>query len=311
MQLPNYYICPMSKNIVDSVIEMENSAFGLLPTRRQIDWNGGYVNGWNTKSFYEYVKTKNIIIERDHSGPNQGTEDDDGYDSHTHDANYFDIIHLDPWKIAKNHIDGIEKTVYALKYIHNLNPNIKFEILTEEAIWKFTDEEIIDMMQYLVNNLSKSEFDSIEYIVVQSGVGLDLVNRKNTGKFNLEKLKKQSFLIKSFGKKTKEHNGDYLDYAELEIRFANGLDCINIGPEIVQIETLTYLENMTEKQIDEFYEICLNSKKWKRWVPVDFDFSDKKKLIQVCGHYCFNLYELPKIDELIKENIKNKLKSLP
>jgi len=71
------------------------------------------------------------------------------------------------------------------------------------------------------------------------------------------------------------------------------------------------LENMTEKQIDEFYEICLNSKKWKRWVPVDFDFSDKKKLIQVCGHYCFNLYELPKIDELIKENIKNKLKSLP
>lgn len=65
--LPKYYICPMSKNIVDSVLELNNSAFGLLPTRRQIDFNSGYVNGWNTKSFYEYVKSinPNIILERD------------------------------------------------------------------------------------------------------------------------------------------------------------------------------------------------------------------------------------------------------
>ncbi len=311
--LPKYFICPMSKNIVDSVLELENPAFGLLPTRRQIDWNGGYVNGWNTESFYKYVKhiNPNIILERDHSGPMQGAENDNGYITHTHDANYFDIIHLDPWKYTQNHILGIKETVDSIKYIHYLNPNVKFEILTEEAIKPFSDNELIDIMQYLIKNLSKEEYDSIVYIVIQSGVGLDLVNKVNTGIFDLNKLKIQSLLFKSFGKQIKEHNGDYLQTPELQIRFQNGLNSINIGPEIAQIETMTYLKHMTEIQIDEFYKICLDSKKWERWISDDFDFSDKKKLIEVCGHYCFNLYDMPKVDDIVKKNIKNKLKFLP
>jgi hypothetical protein len=313
MMLPKYFICPMSKNIVDSVLELENPAFGLLPTRRQIDWNGGYVNGWNTESFYKYVKdiNPNIILERDHSGPMQGAENDNGYITHTHDANYFDIIHLDPWKYTQNHILGIKETVDSIKYIHYLNPNVKFEILTEEAIKPFSDNELIDIMQYLIKNLSKEEYDSIVYIVIQSGVGLDLVNKVNTGIFDLNKLKIQSLLFKSFGKQIKEHNGDYLQTPELQIRFQNGLNSINIGPEIAQIETMTYLKHMTEIQIDEFYKICLDSKKWERWISDDFDFSDKKKLIEVCGHYCFNLYDMPKVDDIVKKNIKNKLKFLP
>lgn len=303
----------MSKNIVDSVLELDDSRFGLLPTRRQIDWDGGYVNNWNTKSFYDYVKSKNpsIILQRDHSGPMQGKIADYGYDTYTHDVNYFDIIHIDPWKYTDNYLKGVKETVDALKYMHYLNPNTKFEILTEEAIKPFNESELIEILSYLINNLSKDEFDSIVYFVVQSGVGLDLVNMKNTGKFDLEKLKKQRLLFKSFGKQIKEHNGDYLDVPQLQIRFENGLDSINIGPEIAQIETLTYLKHMTNKQINEYYEICLESKKWERWLPDNFDFSNKKKLIQVCGHYCFGLYDLPNIDKIIKENIKNKLNHLP
>ena len=303
----------MSKNIVDAVLELNDSRFGLLPTRRQIDFNNGYVNGWNTKSFYEYVKSinPNIILERDHSGPLQGSVEDFGYETYTHDVNYFDIIHIDVWKYTTNDLMGIKETVDALKYMHYLNPNIKFEILTEEAIKPFSEKEWIAITQYLLNNLTKTEFDSIVYIVIQSGVGLDLINRKNTGIFDLEKLKKQSLLVKSFGKKTKEHNGDYLSIDEIRIRFENGLDSLNIGPEIAQIETLTYLEHMKEKEVNEFYKICLDSKKWERWVPDNFDFNDKKKLIQICGHYCFSMYDLPKIDNIVKENIKNKLNHLP
>jgi hypothetical protein len=303
----------MSKNIVDAVLELNDSRFGLLPTRRQIDFNSGYVNEWNTKSFYEYVKSinPNIILERDHSGPLQGSVEDFGYETYTHDVNYFDIIHIDIWKYTTNVLKGVKETVDALKYMHYLNPNIKFEILTEEAIKPFSEKEWITITEYLLNNLTKNEFDSIVYIVIQSGVGLDLINRKNTGIFDLEKLKKQSFVVKSFGKKTKEHNGDYLSIDEIRIRFENGLDSLNIGPEIAQIETLTYLEHMKEKEINEFYKICLDSKKWERWVPDNFDFNDKKKLIQICGHYCFSMYDLPKIDNIVKENIKNKLNILP
>jgi hypothetical protein len=313
MMLPKYYICPMSKNIVDSVLELNDSSFGLLPTRRQIDWDGGYVNGWNTETFYEYVKTinPNIILQRDHSGPMQGKTEDLGYETYTHDVKYFDIIHIDPWKHTDNLLYGIKETCDSLKYMHYLNPNTKFEILTEEAIKPFSDNEKIEVVQSLLNNLSKEEFDSIVYIVVQSGVGLDLVNMKNTGTFNLEKLQKESLLVRSLGKKTKEHNGDYLNIDEIKIRFQNGLDSLNIGPEIAQIETLTYLDNMTSKQIDEYYQICLDSKKWERWVGEDFDFDNKRKLIQVCGHYCFGQYDLPKIDDIVKENIKRKLTYLP
>ena len=43
MKNPKYFICPMSKNIVDSIIELNSELFGLIPTRRQIDFDGGYV----------------------------------------------------------------------------------------------------------------------------------------------------------------------------------------------------------------------------------------------------------------------------
>ena len=49
---------PMSKNIVDSIIKLSNDekiSFTLIPSRRQIEYNGGYVNNWTTKEFSEYV----------------------------------------------------------------------------------------------------------------------------------------------------------------------------------------------------------------------------------------------------------------
>ena len=313
MKTPKYFICPMSKQIVDSVIELQSDRFGLLPTRRQIDFDGGYVNGWDTTSFYKYVRSKSdIVLERDHSGPNQGKSDDDGSVSYINDTKYFDIIHIDPWKIASNDKSvGIQHTLDTIHYLYNINPNLKYEILTEEAIIRIEDFELKHILEFLKCNLKNEVFGNIEFVVIQSGVGLDLVNMKNTGQFNLEKLKKMVKLCKEYSKKTKEHNGDYLTNEELEIRFSNGVDSLNIGPEIAQIQTLTYLKHMNETQINEFYKICFDSKKWEKWVKSDFDINNKHKLIQVCGHYCYDLYELPKIDSLIKEKIQTKLNSLP
>jgi len=313
MKTPKYFICPMSKQIVDSVLELQSDRFGLLPTRRQIDVDGGYVNGWDTISFHKYVRSKSdIILERDHSGPNQGKIEDDGFLSYVNDAKYFDIIHIDPWKVTGNDKSiGIAQTLDTMNYLYHINPNLKYEILTEEAIIRIEIDEFIDMLRTFELNLKPEIFSNIEFIVIQSGVGLDLVNMKNTGNFNLEKLKKMIKLCKDYGKKSKEHNGDYLSNDELKIRFDNGVDSLNIGPEIAQIQTLTYLEHMSETQINEFYQICFDSKKWEKWVKSGFDVNDKHKLIQVCGHYCYDLYELPNIDSIIKENIQNKLNSLP
>ena len=66
-----YFIGPMTKNIVDTILEYSNKSgniVGLIPSRRQIEFDGGYVNNWTTKEFSEYVKSisNNTIIKRDH-----------------------------------------------------------------------------------------------------------------------------------------------------------------------------------------------------------------------------------------------------
>ena len=79
---PKYYIGPMSKNVVDCVIKhSQQHQIGLIPSRRQVDYCGGYVNNWNTKQFSEYLSNSEVLLCRDHGGPKQGLELDDGLDS--------------------------------------------------------------------------------------------------------------------------------------------------------------------------------------------------------------------------------------
>ena len=110
-----FFIGPMSKNVVDAVINF-NSDIGLIPSRRQVDYDGGYVNNWTTKEFSEYVNGR-AIIQRDHGGPNQGNINDDGLESFRCDAKYFDLIHIDPWKHYTNFLDGFEETLYLIKFL--------------------------------------------------------------------------------------------------------------------------------------------------------------------------------------------------
>ena len=79
-------------------------------------------------------------------------------------------------------------------------------------------------------------------------------------------------VVKSFGKLTKEHNGDYLTEQQIELRFSMGVDAINFGPELVQLETLTLLDWMTDTHIDEFYKICYVYQRRTRFYPLQQSF---------------------------------------
>ncbi len=72
-----YFIGSVSKNVVDSIIDFDGN-FGFIPSRRQIDYNGGYVNNWTTGEFAKYVNGR-VPIERDHGGIGQGYKYDDRY----------------------------------------------------------------------------------------------------------------------------------------------------------------------------------------------------------------------------------------
>ena len=80
MKTREFFIGPMSKNVVDAVLlhnESSSNKIGFIPSRRQIDYNGGYVNNWTTETFSEYVGDK-AVIQRDHGGVGQGHKYDSG-----------------------------------------------------------------------------------------------------------------------------------------------------------------------------------------------------------------------------------------
>ena len=166
-----------------------------------------------------------------------------------------------------------------------------------------------------MKSLSKKPFFSnIEYAVVQSGVGLDLGKQINTGKFNPQRLEDMCKVCEGYGLKSKEHNGDYLSIKDYKYRFDLGLDSINIAPEFGQIETKCYLDEMGD-DIEDYFQICYDSKRWEKWVDSEFEpTSNKKELIEICGHYVLSDNQFldikPNIDTKIKEKIKDKLRSL-
>ena len=304
----------MSKNVVDSIIEFDGE-FGFIPSRRQVDYNGGYVNSWTTGEFATYVNGR-VPIERDHGGIGQGYKHDDGIESYMHDCRYFDKIHIDPWKEYQDFDKGLQETIDCINFIYLVmgKKEVKFEVGTEESIRRFEVDELENLLRHLKGKLEPEIFENIEYVVVQSGVGLDLGKQNNSGTFDPDRLENMINICKKFGKKSKEHNGDYLSNDEYKVRFDMGLDSINIAPEFGQLETLCYLEEM-DKDIDEYYNICYDSKRWKKWVNDDFVPEDnKKELIKICGHYVFSnrrfLDIKPNIDDKIKTVIKNKLRRL-
>ena len=303
----------MSKNVVDAVIEFTEETgnkIGFIPSRRQVEYNGGYVNNWTTEEFSKYVNGR-VPIERDHGGVGQGYVEDDGYKSFRHDAKNLDIIHIDPWKVYPKYEDGLQSTIESIKKIYNINPTVLFEVGTEEAIRYFTPDDL----DRLLKDLSEFDFfDNIKYAVVQSGVGLDLGKRVNTGNFDLDRLKDFIRVCKRWGKLSKEHNGDYLVSKDIKVRFDAGLDSLNIAPEFGQLETLCYLDEMGD-DIEDYYKICYDSKRWEKWVDEDFVPEDnKEELIKICGHYILSDRRFkkikPDINDKIKSIIKNKLREL-
>lgn len=320
---PKYFIGPMSKNIVDSILEFSNETnnyIGLIPSRRQIEWNGGYVNNWTTETFSDYIITKSnkILLERDHSGPNQGEHDDSGFLSLLYDCNNFDLIHIDPWKKYPSFEQGLIHTKEMIEFCNRINPKIKFEIGTEQSIRKFETNELFNLMTELQKQLPESVFKQIKYLVIQSGTALKGNNQ--IGSYDSKRLKEMIDICKNFSILSKEHNGDYISEITIKEKFNIGLNSINIAPEFGLIETQTYLNEITdEKILENYFNICYNSKKWIKWVDKNFNpFENKIELIRICGHYVLSnpnflndiKQKFPNIDEKIKLNIKNKLNKL-
>lgn len=317
-----YFIGPMTKNVVDAIIEYSNATgrkIGLIPSRRQVDHQGGYVNNWTTEEFSNHVTSKNnrILLQRDHAGPGQGQLEDDGYDSLREDCKYMDLIHIDPWKKYPKYEDGLQWTVNMIVYCSNINPNLKYEVGTEESIRRFEVEDLDRFLKDLKDLLGYVLYSKIQYLVIQSGTSLKATSQ--TGWYDSSRLVSMVKLAKENGLLSKEHNGDYIPISVVRDKLALGLDAINIAPEFGLIETQTYLDIFkSEKFIDSFWKVCYDSKKWVKWVDNSFDpIASKLELIRICGHYVLAQPEFIALgynsswtDNIIQQRVKLKLDEL-
>ena len=221
-----------------------------------------------------------------------------------------DAIHIDPWKKYPKFEEGLKWTIDQLNFCYNENPNLYFEIATEEAIRKFTFEEIDKLLYEVQNNIKKEIFDRILFCVIQSGTSLK--DGVNTGKYSNERLINMINVIKKYNKLSKEHNGDYMDKEIMISRFNTGLDSLNIAPELGVLETKIILNDLIDKNdtdnINLFYKLCYESGKWKKWVSGSFNpETNKHKLIEISGHYVFVEKKIQNLKKEINRLICEKL----
>jgi hypothetical protein len=319
-----YSIGPMSKNIVDAILSYSknyNIPFTFIPSRRQIDFDRGYVNNWTTEEFCKYVRSHNlstIKIQRDHGGPNQGDLEDDGLLSFSIDVLNMDSIHIDPWKKYPIYEDALKETIRLIQYCYSLNKDIQYEVGTEEGIRPISLEVLEQFLKDLKETLEPDIFAKIQSVVIQCGT--QLLEMENIGSFDEEKLKRMLSVASHYKLDAKEHNGDWVSTEIVKKKENLGLQYINIAPEFGELETSVFLKHFRKNpaDIDTFFQLCLESGRWKKWVSNDFiPEENKEKLILICGHYVFShpaflalKSKYTNIDKEIKTKIIRKLHSL-
>ena len=309
MKYPRLFVGPMSKEIVDVVLEysQKKNTLGLIPSRRQVEHSGGYVNNWSTNQFAQYVRHRSdsVCLVRDHGGPSQGNTKDDGLESFSQDINCnFDILHIDPWKECSTIDEGVEKTLSLIQYCESKRHNINFEVGTEESIFPYSALDLDKFLGRLRSSLG-DKFDLIKFAVIQSGVQIS--GTENTGKFDPRRLEKMVKVVKNHGLLSKEHNGDYLSSSKIQTRAALGLDSINIAPEFGVAQTKILL-NRGLISIKDAVKTCKEVDKFSKWIPKNLrDDPPDQLVVEVSGHYCFTKDPFAKNISMILDELKNQL----
>jgi len=320
-KIPRLFIGPMSKEIVDIVCEFaeeKKMPLGLIPSRRQIENTGGYVNEWSTSDFADYVRSKNnnVLLVRDHGGPGQGSTEDDGLESLQSDISAgFDMLHIDPWKTVSSLDEGIQKTIDLIEFCCTKSDTIVFEVGTEEAIYSYTPRDLDKILRKLQTELG-TNFERIKYAVVQSGVRIN--GTSNIGVFNAQRLSEMTEVCRKYDLISKEHNGDYLSINDIDNRVSQGLDCINIAPEFGVEQTRLMLKEFSDETKSEAFSVCKSSGKYKKWIldpltqkPIAEShiemMSLQEVLVEVSGHYNFGKEPFASAIPGIQSDLKIKL----
>ena len=282
-------IGPMSKNCVDSTIDLSNKyniPLMLIASRRQIDcddFGGGYVNNWTTETFARYVSKKNkkkqIFLCRDHGGPWQSNFEKEkkmtekeamnsAKKSFSRDIDSgFKILHIDT-SLSLNDVEKsknkcllrlFELYDFCFNYAKKKKKKIYFEIGTEDQSGSTNTLDELDFTLFSIHKFcKKNKFPPPTFVVVQTGT--KVMETRNVGSFDLPlrvydeispeiQVPKMIEICNKHNVFMKEHNTDYLSDIALSWHPRLGIHAANVAPEFGVAETKAFLQIMEDNNL--------------------------------------------------------------
>ncbi len=316
---------PMSRNAVDMTIQQayaHRRPIMLIASRRQIEMaalGGGYVEGWDTVTFADYVRTRDpdrlVLLCRDHGGPWQHpSEVKLGYDEPaalaTSTASFtcdieagFDLLHIDTsadFHGSASRADALRRLVslyqVCLEAACEAGRCIEFEIGFERQDADTDDPPAFQAeVSAVIDELHRAALPAPRYIVAQTGT--KVVGTENVGALVsfpnavLHAVRDLVIVCRRGGAGLKVHNADYLPAAAVKGLLGSGVAALNIAPEIGVEETRRFLELLAEARLrtlrERFIELVVESRAWEKWVADPDNASDLDKAT-LAGHYVFS-----------------------
>lgn len=320
---------PMSVRIVEETIKLANhlrKPIALIPSRRQVECDalgGGYVNNWDTKSFAQFVRSRDkknmVFLSRDHSGPWQLRENNMHGVLMQHDEamrevkfslstdieSEFDLIHIDTssgLKFGRTESQVEDDICELLEFCatHSHSRKIVYEIGADEQsmipdLPSVAEQRLMRILKKIENQKLPKPF----FFVLQTGTKVKEL--RNVGSF-ASHLPVQGMLSAAFqipeiiqicnsaGVRLKEHNADYLPEESLNWHKRFGIPAANVAPEFGVSETralLTAAKKFNQTWfVDEFSEKVLIGGRWDKWL-VQNSLATNEERVLIAGHYHF------------------------
>jgi hypothetical protein len=320
--VPRLGIGPMSKGVVDAAIRLarrRHRRVMLVASRSQIECEElgrGYVEGWSTESFVEYVRGRDpegyVELCRDHGGPWQ----------HPGDVTYpgesaalrrslvsfradiaagLTILHIDTSREDGREADfesALRRLVQLYsecsEYASSLDRTVIFEVGLEKQRSEVGDPaEFSERLHGILSALKGDGLPQPAFVVAQTGtrvvadgnVGLILEKPREI----LDSVAVMARICAESGVLLKAHNTDYLPGRLLADLRRRGVDAVNVAPEFGVVETRTLLNMLKElglrRERDTFLQVAHDSRAWEKWFETEAD--DYRRAV-VAGHYVFS-----------------------
>ena len=284
----------MSLEIVEAIYQLSNTTeipVGLICSINQVGHNNGYAFK-DTETLRRYTRRlesrypcSDVKICRDHCGPHFTSEVNKNINCDI--ENGFDCIHIDTCNA------DTDRTILArklMKYAFERNPDIKFEVGTDENTGIPTN-----ITHEKCNIVQLSKDLPVEFYVANTGTLVQNIYQAGSSSYKATKPLQE--LCHEQGVKLKEHNADYLDNRTIQDHF-QFVDAMNVAPQLGVVQTITTINLCRQLGINlsDFVNLVLGHKNWEKWTTKPgYDDEGIFNKVFIAGHYHFNSPEYNKI----------------